>query len=53
MDQETVKFNIKERVKIEKFEGALIPGSGQQPVEVLEIEDGTIISHYKATAEEP
>jgi len=52
MEQEPVKFKIKEHVKLEKFDGALLPGTGQEPVEVLEMEDGKIISHSKANARE-
>jgi len=53
MEPDAVKFKIKEHVKLEKFEGSLIPGSGQEPVEVLEIEDGEVISHFKPNAKEP
>lgn len=53
MEPEAVKFKIKEHVKVEKFEGGLVKGTGQEPIEVIELEDGKIISHFKADAKEP
>ena len=45
MEKEAVGLKIREKFKLEKFLGEYTPG--KRPVEIIEIEDGKIVSHFK------